>query len=95
MLNCPLVSPETGAGEVLPRDAKKGTKRTPRTRLPILSPSRSYRLGARKLFICLIAVTIMTQLAKTEKPTGVFYCAFLAEKCISHSFFGAPKKSAL
>jgi hypothetical protein len=51
--------------------------------------------GRGQLSICLIALTIMTQIAKTEKPTGVFWYAFLAEKCILHHFFGLPKKFSL
>jgi hypothetical protein len=57
-----------------------------------LRPSR-FRAG--ELFICLIALTIMPQIAKTEKPTGVFWYAFLAEKCILHPFFDILKKSCL
>jgi hypothetical protein len=34
----------------------------------------------------------MTQIAKTEKPTGVFWYAFLAEKCILRRFCGQPQK---
>jgi hypothetical protein len=49
-------------------------------------------LGRGELFICLIALTIMTPISKTEKPTGVFWYAFLAEKCILRSFLGTPVK---
>jgi hypothetical protein len=37
----------------------------------------------------------MTQIPKTEKPTGVFWCAFLAEKCILNPFYGPSKKSGV
>jgi hypothetical protein len=37
--------------------------------------------------------TILHQLAKTEKPTGVFWYAFFAEKCLLRHFFGILKKS--
>jgi hypothetical protein len=39
--------------------------------------------------------TILPQLAKTKKPTGVFQDAFFAEKRVLRPFFGAPKKSIL
>jgi hypothetical protein len=55
----------------------------------------SSRFGADNLFICLIALTIMTRTAKTEKPTVVFWYAFLAEKCILRPLFAHPKKSSL
>jgi hypothetical protein len=58
------------------------------TRSSILPAFRSSRLGAGQWIICLIAVTIMAQIAKTEKPTGVFWYAFLAEKCVLRPFFG-------
>jgi hypothetical protein len=39
--------------------------------------------------------TILSQLAKTKKPTGVFQDAFFAKKRILRHFFGAPKKPIL
>jgi len=39
--------------------------------------------------------TILPQLAKNEKPTGVFQYAFFAEKWFLHVFSGHPKKPAL
>jgi hypothetical protein len=93
LLASPVASPETWAEELQPPGANKPAKRTRLNRLFILASSLSSRFGAGRMFISLIAVTIMTQVRKTKKPTGVFWYAFFAEKCVLRRFFGHRKQS--